>query len=80
MPEIESNVYTIAEYCAAEKISRSHVYNEWRAGRGPRSFKRGSRTLISREAARDRAGARRGQRDGVMTTRDPSFQTHTATS
>jgi hypothetical protein len=43
-------VYTIPEYCAAEKISRAKVYEEWKRGSGVDFFRRGTRILISHEA------------------------------
>jgi len=44
-------MYTITEFCSAHKISRSKLYQLWRAGTGPRSVKIGSRNLITAEAA-----------------------------
>jgi len=44
-------VYTVAEFCSAHKISRSKLYQLWRAGTGPRSIKIGSRNLITAESA-----------------------------
>ena len=44
-------VYTIAEFCAAHKLSRSKLYQLWRSGIGPRSIKIGSKNLITAEAA-----------------------------
>jgi hypothetical protein len=46
-------VYTVAEFCAAHKLSRSKLYQLWRSGLGPRSIKIGSKNLITAEAARD---------------------------
>ena len=43
--------FTIAEYCEHERISQGKLYQEWAAGRGPRSYYRGSKRLISAEAA-----------------------------
>jgi hypothetical protein len=48
---MSESVLTIAEYCQRERISRASLYGEWQEGRGPRSFYRGSRRLISVEAA-----------------------------
>jgi len=45
--------YTIAEYCKREKISRALLNKEWSQGRGPRSYYRGTRRLISAEAAEE---------------------------
>jgi hypothetical protein len=44
-------VYTVAEFCAAHKLSRSKLYQLWRSGIGPRSVKIGSKNLITAEAA-----------------------------
>jgi predicted DNA-binding transcriptional regulator AlpA len=44
-------VYTVAEFCAAYKISRSKLYELWRSGIGPRAIKIGSKNLITAEAA-----------------------------
>ena len=45
--------YSISEYCKREKISRARLYTEWKEGRGPKFYHRGSRRLISAEAADD---------------------------
>ena len=47
---MDQAVYTIIEYCAAEKVSRSKVYGEWAAGGGVDFFRRGGKILISHEA------------------------------
>lgn len=44
-------VYSVPEFAAAHGISRSYLYQLWSEGRGPRRFKAGRRTLVSREAA-----------------------------
>jgi len=44
-------VFTVAEFCAAHRISRSLLYLEWKAGTGPRFLRVGTRILITREAA-----------------------------
>jgi predicted DNA-binding transcriptional regulator AlpA len=44
---------TIAEFCAAYRISRSTFYNLMRQHLGPDVMKVGSRTLVSIEAASD---------------------------
>jgi hypothetical protein len=48
---MEDDIYTIDEYCKREKISRALLNKEWAQGRGPKSFKRGSRRFISAKAA-----------------------------
>jgi hypothetical protein len=45
--------YTIAEFCAAHRISRSQLYELWHAGKGPRVKRVGARVLITIEAAAD---------------------------
>lgn len=47
---MEQAVYTIPEYCTAEKVSRSKVYDEWSRGDGVEFFRRGNKVLISHEA------------------------------
>lgn len=42
---------SIAEFCSAHHISKSHLYNILKRGRGPTIMKVGKRTLISNEAA-----------------------------
>jgi hypothetical protein len=43
--------YTIAEFCAAYRISKAHLFNLLRRGEGPRIFRAGRRTLISAQSA-----------------------------
>jgi predicted DNA-binding transcriptional regulator AlpA len=45
--------FTISEFCAAHRISRSWLYKEWKAGRGPRIKRIGSKVIITSEAAAD---------------------------
>jgi hypothetical protein len=54
----ERAAYTIAEFCAAHRISRSKLYQLWAAGAGPRFMHIGSKKIITVEAAADwrRAG------------------------
>ncbi len=47
------SAYTIAEFCAEHRVSRTHLYELCKAGRGPRLMKLGRRVLISIEAAAD---------------------------
>lgn len=44
---------TIAQFCDAHHISRTHLHNMCKAGKGPRIFRLGRRVLISAEAAAD---------------------------
>jgi len=48
---MEQQVYTIAEFCAANRISRTRLYLEFKAGTGPKHYFVGTRILIRAEAA-----------------------------
>jgi hypothetical protein len=43
--------FTIDEFCAAHRISRTHLYDLWHEGAGPRYMLAGSKKLITVEAA-----------------------------
>lgn len=45
--------YSVNAFCNSYSISRSYLYKLWDAGNGPRKFKVGNKTLISRAAATD---------------------------
>jgi predicted DNA-binding transcriptional regulator AlpA len=45
--------YTINDFCALEKLSRSQLYKLWHQGKGPRTYKIGNRPRISPEARRE---------------------------
>jgi hypothetical protein len=45
-----SAIYTIADYCAAEKVSRGKLYAEWKRGEGVEFFKRGKKIYVTEEA------------------------------
>jgi hypothetical protein len=45
-----STIYTVADYCDAEKISRSKLYQEWKRGEGVEFFKRGKKLYVTEEA------------------------------
>jgi hypothetical protein len=45
-------IYTLPEYCEAEKISRTTLNQEWKKGTGVEFFKRGRRVYITEEAAK----------------------------
>lgn len=47
------SAYTVAEFCAEHRISRTYLHYLVKAGRGPRLMKLGRRVLISHEAAAD---------------------------
>jgi hypothetical protein len=44
---------TIEQFCEAHRISRTHLHNMTKAGKGPRVMRLGRRVLISAEAAAD---------------------------
>jgi len=46
-------VFTIPEFCAAHRLSRSKLYQLWAAGVGPRKMCIGTKILITVEAAAD---------------------------
>jgi hypothetical protein len=45
--------FTIVEFCQAHRVSRSWLYQEWAAGRGPRFMRAGVKKIITGEAAAD---------------------------
>ena len=49
----QPDAFTVTEFCERHRISRAHLYDLIREGRGPRVMRPGRRTLISREAASD---------------------------
>jgi hypothetical protein len=42
--------YTVDEFCAAERISRSMLYKLWKEGQGPRFYYVGNVRRITHEA------------------------------
>jgi len=48
---LDPPVYTVAEFCASHRVSRSALYKLWAAGTGPRFKRIGVKVLITREAA-----------------------------
>lgn len=42
--------YTINEFCSVERISRSQLYEDWKADKGPRFYWNGKHRRISYEA------------------------------
>ena len=50
---ITQAAYTIFEFCDAHRISRTHLHNLQKAGKGPRIMKVGKRVLISMDSAAD---------------------------
>jgi predicted DNA-binding transcriptional regulator AlpA len=47
------STYTVAQFCEAHCIGRTHLYHLIKDGKGPRLMKLGRRILISAEAAAD---------------------------
>ena len=45
--------FTVLEFCTAHRVSRSWIYQEWKAGRGPRFKRVGRKKIITDEAAAD---------------------------
>jgi hypothetical protein len=45
--------FTVSEFCAAHRISRTKLYELWAAGTGPRFFYIGVKKIITAEAAAD---------------------------
>jgi hypothetical protein len=43
--------FTIAEFCETHRVSKSWLYLEWAAGRGPRVKQIGTKKIITAEAA-----------------------------
>jgi hypothetical protein len=41
---------SVAEWCAARCLSKAMAYKLWRTGRGPRTYRVGTRRFISNEA------------------------------
>ena len=50
---METEAYSIEEFCRAHRISRAFYFNIKRDGFGPREMRVGNRVIISREAAAD---------------------------
>ena len=46
-------VYTVDEICERNRISRASLYKLWRVGTGPKYFKIGASTRVTREAERE---------------------------
>lgn len=53
---MRTDVFDVASFCEAHRISRSFLYRMIAEGRGPRLMKLGRRTLITAEAAAEWRG------------------------
>jgi hypothetical protein len=62
---LEPLAFTVDTFCATHEISRSHVYKEWREGRGPRFYMEGVQRRISAEAAAEYRAVKQSQQDGT---------------
>jgi hypothetical protein len=47
---VDDRTYSISEFCVAEHISRTQLYDDWKADRGPRFYWNGKHRRISHEA------------------------------
>ncbi len=50
---MEMQAYGVKEFCTTHGISRSGFYALLKLGKGPKTMKVGTRTLVSTEAAKD---------------------------
>jgi AraC-like DNA-binding protein len=57
-PPLASEVYTISEFCNAFRVSRSHLYELFRDGLGPRIFNVGNSLRVTKMAAAEWVEAR----------------------
>jgi predicted DNA-binding transcriptional regulator AlpA len=51
MMDSEQQAYTVREFCRVYAISRKTLYDLWKAGQGPVSYKIGRSRRVSRRAA-----------------------------
>ena len=58
---MEQPVFTVAEFCAVHRISRTRLYQEWKNGTGPRFFDVGAKILIRRRGCGRLAARARGR-------------------
>ncbi|MGX8013731.1 hypothetical protein ACVDG8_034570 [Mesorhizobium sp. ORM8.1] len=56
--DLQTEAYTVPEFCAAHRICRASFYNLQKAAQGPRIMRVGGRVLVSKEAAADWRKAR----------------------
>jgi hypothetical protein len=50
---VSNQSFTISEFCAAEKISRQHLYNLWHRAEGPAFYLVGRRRRITEAQRRE---------------------------
>jgi hypothetical protein len=70
----ERAAFTVAEFCAAHRVSRSSLYKAWAQGTGPRYLRNGKKVLITIEAARD------WRREREAASAQPAAEMHTETA
>jgi hypothetical protein len=56
--------YTVDEFCAAERISRVRLYEEWKQGTGPRFYWNGRCRRITHKARLDWQAEREAEAKG----------------
>jgi hypothetical protein len=49
--DVEPVVYSVRRFCDSHEISRTHLYEQWRKGIGPRFYWQGDEKRITAEAA-----------------------------
>jgi hypothetical protein len=66
---VNDPTYTVDEFCAAERISRSMLYRAWKEGWGPHYYLNGvSRRITHRERLEWQAQREAAARDAAMAT------------
>jgi len=50
-PPVSVVAYTISEFCAAHRVSRPWLYQQWKLGRGPKFMRAGTKRIITGEEA-----------------------------
>jgi hypothetical protein len=56
-----TDVFTVKEWCATNKLCRTTLYKLWDEGKGPRYLKAGAKILITRAADADWKQAREAE-------------------
>jgi hypothetical protein len=52
-PPANPDGYTVDELCSSIRMSRTRLYEYWKAGKGPRFIQNGARRIITRQAKDD---------------------------
>ena len=66
--DVEVAVYSIPRFCDANEISRTHLYQLWREGRGPRFYWQGDQRRITAEAGAERRAQMQAATDALTDT------------